>query len=452
MKNDIFLQNKGKSLIVILACCLLLLTSIYQQINNKQDILGQLQQGEPAATHFKEVKGAYKTYELTDEKGNFLNYAVISSASGYGGPVTLLTTVSKEGNIVNVTLLENYETPLYLSKVLGAGFTENLQGKSITQPLDTQKGVDVISGATRTSRGILLAVEKGMYQVGQNQLGLSVPTVTTFQFQWKDGLIVLLLSLAIAASARSMKKFRPWLMVASVIILGFVSNSSLTIANFIAILANKMPLFLERPIWYVLVLGVLLLTLLWGRNLYCSWLCPFGAVQEGIYKALNLMSYKPNQKIISWARKSRWIFIWLAAMLAFFFNNPGIASYEPFSVFFSGNGNTSQWIIMGLVLLLSIVIPRFWCRLFCPIGVVLDFLAQGKGKVKKFSQERKRSQGVGSGENLADYVPECVTCTRCEKKVKELETLSSFDIFVVCVIVAIGFLILGSFLQNIGLR
>ncbi|MBC2721712.1 MAG: FMN-binding protein, partial [Desulfosporosinus sp.] len=86
-----FLERKSKPLIIIVACCLLLLTSIYQQINNKQDILSLLQQGEPATAHFKEVKGIYKTYELIDENGNFLSYAVISSASGYGGPITMLT-------------------------------------------------------------------------------------------------------------------------------------------------------------------------------------------------------------------------------------------------------------------------------------------------------------------------------------------------------------------------
>lgn len=105
----------------------------------------------------------------------------------------MLTSVSREGTIFKAHLIENYETSLYLKKVLGAGYPENLQGKEITQPLNNHNDIDVVSGATRTTQGILLAVEKGMYQVDQTQLGLSVPTLKTFHFERQDGLIVLLL-------------------------------------------------------------------------------------------------------------------------------------------------------------------------------------------------------------------------------------------------------------------
>ncbi|WP_291352911.1 4Fe-4S binding protein [Desulfosporosinus sp.] len=421
-----FLERKSKPLIIIVACCLLLLTSIYQQINNKQDILSLLQQGEPATAHFKEVKGIYKTYELIDENGNFLSYAVISSASGYGGPITMLTSVSREGTILSVVLIENSETPLYLKKVISAGYPENLHGKEITQPLKNHKDIDVVSGATQTTQGILLAVEKGIYQVGQTQLGLSVPTLKTYHFQWQDGLTVLLLFLAIVAANRNLRKVRPWLLVASVVVLGFMANTSLTIGNFMSIMLLKMPSVIERPAWYLLVVGILAITLLWRKNFYCYWLCPFGAVQEGTYKALNLVSYQPNPIIIVKARKSRWLFLWLAAMLALLFNNPGIASYEPFIVFFSGDGNTAQWIIMGLILLFSILILRFWCRCFCPVGAFLDFLAQYKRKSKKLLLNKPVS----------------------EEPLKS--TLGSFDKLVACTILAICILILGALLKNSG--
>lgn len=447
-----FLQTKGKPFIIIVACCLLLLTSICQQINNNQDILSQLQQGEPAAVHFKEVKGAYKTYELSDISGNFLSYAVISSASGYGGPITMLTTVSREGTIVNAVVLENTETPLYLKKVQGAGYPEKLHGKEITQPFDTHKDIDAVSGATRTTKGITLAVEKGMYQVGQNQLGLSVPALKAFHFQWQDGLVVLLLILAIAASARNIRKLRPWLLIASVVVLGFMANSSLTIGNFMSVLALKMPSFFERPVWHLMVVGVLVVTLFLGKNVYCTWLCPFGAVQEGFYKALNLANYQPNPKLIATARKSRWLFLWLAAMLALLFNNPGIASYEPFSVFFDGDGNTAQWIIMGLILLFSIFILRFWCRCFCPVGAFLDFLALYKRKGKKLFRNKSVSEEVGEKPDSPIQVSGCGgNCIGCKKEETKPSSLSSSDKLVACAIVVICFLIFGALLQNIGL-
>lgn len=452
--------TKGKNLLIILACFSLLLASIYQHFNNKEDILILLQQGEPAAVEFKEVYGVYKTYELRDENGNFISYGVMASASGYGGPIKMLTFVDQEGMITNALLLEDSETPLYLKKVLAAGYPENIKGKVVTEPLANQDGIDAVSGATRTVEGITLAVEKGIYQIGQNQLGLTVPTLKTFYFQWQDALVSCLLVMAILAATFKKNKLRPWILVATVFILGFMENNSLTIGNYMSILSWKMPNFFERPIWYVMVVGIFLVTLLWGRNIYCSWLCPFGAVQEGIYKSLNLVDYKPNPKLILTARKNRWFFLWLAALLALLFNNPGIASFEPFSVFFDGDGNTSQWIMMGLILLFSIFLLRFWCRIFCPVGTFLDFLAGCKRKFKRFFRKKDEASGkpaVTSCQKTPLIEKEEYTsikkekCPSCSKGKPEETQLSGGVKTVAVATFIIWVLIIGALTQNLGL-
>lgn len=448
------LQKKHQAIFIGIACVLLLLTSVYQQISNKQDLLGLLQQGEPKAEQFKEIAGAYNTFELLDEKGNFLNYAVLASASGYGGPMTMLTIVSQDGKIANAVLTENSETPLYLKKVLAAGYPENLQGKAVTGPLAENEDVDIISGATRTTEGITLAVEKGMYQIGKNQLGLAVPTLKTFRFQWQDGLVVLLLILAVLAAARNLRKLRPWLLAATAVVLGFMANSSLTIGNFMSIVALKMPNFNERPVWYIVVLGVLAVTLLLGKNFYCAWLCPFGAVQEGIYKALNLANYRPNPQLISLARKGRWPFLWLAAMLALLFNNPGIASYEPFAVFFNGDGNTAQWIIMGIILLFGIFVLRFWCRCFCPVGAFLDALALAKRKALALLHQGSVPEiAVAEAEEPDSSLTASGCrggCAGCQAETMKFGALSFPDKLLASAIAAIWALILGASLQNMG--
>ncbi|WP_019851175.1 4Fe-4S binding protein [Desulfitobacterium sp. PCE1] len=447
MFNTQFNKAKGKTGVIVFACLLLLMTFIYQQGTNKQDLLGLLQQGEPSASQFKEVEGAYKSYALYNQEGTFLSYGVISSASGYGGPITMLTIVSEEGKIANAVLLDDSETPLYLKKVLVAGYPENFLGKTVSEPLEAHEDIDIVSGATRTAKGMMLAVEKGMYQVGENHLGLKVPPLKTFHFQWQDGLVVLMLALAILASSRNMKKLRPWILVAAVFVLGFMENVSLTIGNYMSIIALKMPTFSERPIWYVMVIGVFLITLFWGRNFYCSWLCPFGAVQEGIYRALNLANYHPHPRLVTIARKSRWFFLWLAALLALLLNNPGIASYEPFSVFFDADGNTSQWIIMGIILLFSIFILRFWCRCFCPVGAFLDFTALCKRKASAIlgrksipSKSDKREEGCPG---------QCAGCLK--EEAQQTSLLISSDKILAAGIGVLWILIIGALLQNIGL-
>ena len=442
-----FLRRK-KTIIVSIACLFLVLVTIYQQYSNKQDMLSLLQQAEPETVEYKKIRGSYETYELMNAEGEFLSYAVISSSSGYGGPLTTLTSVNKEGKISNVVLLSHAETPSYLNRVLGEGYPDNLHGKTITERLLEQDGVDAISGATRTSEGIIAAVEKGMVQIGENQLALAVPVMDSFHFQWQDGAIVLLLVLALVALKAKKKKLRPWLLAASVIVIGFMTHSSITVGNYTSILANKIPVIAERPIWFIMVVGFLVVTMFIGKNLYCGWVCPFGAVQEGIYKALSLKTIRVEQRILDLAKKSRWIFIWVACLLALLYNNPGIATYEPFSVFFGGEGTTAQWLIMGIVILMSIFILRFWCRFFCPVGAILDAVALCKRKVKKlFTKQQVITPHHFTGN-------ECSSCDSCKSACGgkgNAVPLNPSNKFVVGVILLTNLLIIVVLLHNINL-
>lgn len=178
---------------------------------------------------------------------------------------------------------------------------------------------------------------------------------------------------------------------------------------------------------------------------------------------MNLTKNRLDHRIAVMAGKSRWFFIWLAVLFALFFNNPGIASYEPFSPFFGGEANVAQWILMGLLLVLSIVVFRFWCRLFCPVGAILDLLAKFKRYVKKvFAKKRGARSGTVFHNNESGG---CTSCKTCQAHYGEKEKglgkgasggmgtapLSTFNKFIIFVIVIIDLLIIAALLQNTGL-
>src|SRR5690606_5062212 len=135
--------------------------------------------------------------------------------------------------------------------------------------------------------GIIAAVEKGMYSVGENQLGLDVPPVQAYQFQWEHGAAALILAGAGLAAVLKLKRLRVLLLILSVIIIGFMANFSLTLGNFLRVFAGELPRINERPFWYIFVIAIPVFILFIGKNIYCGWLCAFGAVQEGLYKALH---------------------------------------------------------------------------------------------------------------------------------------------------------------------
>lgn len=421
---------------VALALMLLFLAVSYNNFAAKQDVLVLIQQAEPTTARFENIPGDYASYKLWDAQDQFLGYAIIASASGYGGKLNMLSIIDEAGLIKAVSLLENYETPLYLHKVLDAGLLKNMAGRNIQAGF---AGIDGVTGATVTTEAIFSAVQKGITQIGNEQLGLNISQTNGINLVWQDFLVLFLVIFSIICSVFNFKKLRPWLLILAIFFIGFIMNYSLTYGNYVSILFGNLPVFIERPLWYLMVPSIFLVTLLLGRNFYCYWLCPFGAVQEGIYRSLNLYNFSPSAEIKAKVNKGRWPMLWLAAIIALIYNNSGIASYEPFSVFFDGSGNSSQWIIMIIVLLISMAQLRFWCRNFCPVGAILDLTARLRRKIKNFKKIKIEETDVPSNGSV---------CTSCSTVERNLNIQDKFYIFIVSIV---NILIVMSLVQSMGL-
>ena len=68
--------------------------------------------------------------------------------------------------------------------------------------------------------------------------------------------------------------------------------------------------------------------------------------------------------------------LWLALMITFVTSNPALGTYEPFAVLFSLKGLGIQWYLVSVAIIGAFMIPRFWCRFFCPVGLCLDATAK----------------------------------------------------------------------------
>lgn len=142
-------QLKGnlKKVVAGLALLLLAIALIYQQTADKKDILGLLQGGEPVVARFEALEGVYPSYKLWDASDNSLGYGVMADASGYGGKLRILTIVQDSGQIKNISLVEDHETPLYLKKVVDSGLLDAFHNHPVQ---DGVIGIDTVSGATVT--------------------------------------------------------------------------------------------------------------------------------------------------------------------------------------------------------------------------------------------------------------------------------------------------------------
>ena len=65
---------------------------------------------------------------------------------------------------------------------------------------------------------------------------------------------------------------------------------------------------------------------------------------------------------------------WGAILIALFYRNPAITSFEIFGTLFEMIGTGSQFILLGIILLASLLIRRPWCTYLCPLHPVEEFI------------------------------------------------------------------------------
>ena len=111
------------------------------------------------------AKKQAKWTEVYDGDRKLLGYAVYSKPAsdgikGYNGETPVLIALSPKKVILGVWLLENKETPKFAKKVEDDGFYKNWNGLTVKQAL--KKEVDVVSGATYTSNGVIKSVRAAL--------------------------------------------------------------------------------------------------------------------------------------------------------------------------------------------------------------------------------------------------------------------------------------------------
>ena len=156
---------------------------------------------------------------------------------------------------------------------------------------------------------------------------------------------------------------------------------------------------LSDPLLIVLMSYVLITFFVWGRGVFCGWLCPFGALQEliaSIGKFLKIKQIKIPEKYNKTSLNIKYIILltlFITCFIAPNFLNLG-SEIEPFKTAISMKFNREWYYVIYAILLLAVglFIERFFCRFICPLGA---FMAIG-GKLRIFNSFLKRRNECGS--------------------------------------------------------
>ncbi|MBT6498303.1 MAG: FMN-binding protein [Deltaproteobacteria bacterium] len=387
-------SNRIESILALLTLGTLVLAAIIGFNRSLSDITDHFQALLPGMDRYEKTGfESYVAFKLGSDQP--AGYIIVKKADGFGGPLKVAVSVDPAGTVLNAVVVEHRETPSWFKKVIKSPLLKSMKGKKYEDPFEIGRDVDGITGSTYTTRAVIQSVKEASREIALNELNLPKPDEKPVGIQWGYPEIMLVLLLAVAvfgiktASGKTKKRIRWLLLLSGMFVIGFMVNHPLTLVDISKFLMGYWPDVHYQLYWYLLIFGVLLIFLTTNKNIYCHYICPFGAAQECLAvfgKARNFHSRR-YQPIFKWLRRA---VVWLAVFVGLIFRNPGISSYEVYSTLFSLSGTNREVLFLSIVLLVSLFVKRPWCKYLCPVPAFEDYLRWMKNRMKTVFRKQGR--------------------------------------------------------------
>jgi NosR/NirI family nitrous oxide reductase transcriptional regulator len=237
------------------------------------------------------------------------------------------------------------------------------------------------------------------------------------------GLFVLLLVATAALYSQrdrlvraSSRKSKPWISVprhltwiVSVAWFGWVLKAQPSVTQvltwFHSLLHQwKWELFLSDPFIFLFWIFLAITVLLWGRGLFCGWLCPMGSLQHLAYRLGQVIGLGRYQRLLpkrvhdrlKWVKYAVFAVL-LGVSLWSMEAAETLAEVEPFKTTFLVGPWNRAWpysLFVAVILGISILSERPYCKYLCPLGASLAVPTT----FRLFGLKRKQ---------------ECTTCHAC---------------------------------------
>ncbi|WP_207286464.1 transcriptional regulator NosR [Pseudomonas sp. FW300-N2A2] len=181
--------------------------------------------------------------------------------------------------------------------------------------------------------------------------------------------------------------FLHWLrrgyLIFTVVFLGWYALGQLSVVNVLTFVHAlfehfRWELFLTDPLIFMLWVFTAASILLWGRGVFCGWLCPFGALQELINEAARKLKI-PQYELPFAVHERLWAIKYIILLLLFGISLESMstaelfAEVEPFKTAITLRFDRQWWFVLYAVALLVINIftRKVYCRYICPLGAAL---------------------------------------------------------------------------------
>lgn len=318
------------------------------------------------------------TLEVQPDGTFVVNTRVLAKdVQGYGGPVPLKIHIDKDGKLTAIEAEPNAESPSFFDRA--STLLDKWRGKTVDEAM--AEDVDAVSGATFSSKAIIRNVQRGLAYAKQHGLAdggkgaQKESAERTVATGWTLGSIVALIAVLLGAVVplfTNNRRLHLVQLVVNVVVLGLWTGTFVSYTLFLRLFAGGVSLSaigtLAAPL---LMLIVALLYPLAGRSgHYCAHVCPFGSAQElaGKLSRRKLRITPRVLHVLTALRNLLW-----GVLMALLLTGTCTAwiDYELFTAFIYSSASVWVIVLAVLFLVLSVWVPRPYCRFVCPTGALM---------------------------------------------------------------------------------
>jgi polyferredoxin len=362
----------------------------------------------------------------------FLTADVMRIPAYSGHPINSLVGFDTAGRIRGVSVVEHREPILAVgvSEERLRAFSDQYRGKGVFDRIAIgaerpgHVAIDTISGATITvmvqNQTLMRAAQKVAESRGLTSSAASPARAAgepLWVGVWRErkfriavlgaGLValnaILLFQDWFARRPRLLERVRRAFLLYTVFFIGWYGLAQLSVVHVLTFVQSvmhgfKWETFLIDPMIFILWSAVAFTLLLWGRGVYCGWLCPFGALQELVQQGARRLNVKQLEfpEVVHerlWGVKYLVLIALFGLSLQSMDEAVRYAEIEPFKTAITLRFDREWPFVLyaaGLIAV-SAVNRKLFCKYLCPLGAALSI----PGRFRVFDWWLRRRKECG---------------------------------------------------------